>query len=103
VRRELQYHEGDAWNPESVKKTFACLKDLEIFDSIQLYPAAESANEVEKTMILKLHHDDPYEIRARAGIELQYIQEYRTFGALLINWVDLLSQKILSTVAAFLA
>lgn len=80
VCRELQYHEGDAWNPEAVKKTFACLKELEIFDSIQLYPAAESANEVEKTMVLKLHHDDPYEIRARAGIELQYIQEYRTFG-----------------------
>lgn len=82
IRKELQYNEGDAWNPETVKKTFACLKELEIFDSIQLHPAAESANEIEKTMVLKLHHDDPYEIRARAGIELQYIQEYRTFGGL---------------------
>lgn len=82
ICKELQYKEGDAWNSEAVKKTFASLKELEIFDIIQLHPAAHSASEVEKTMVLKLHQDDPYEVRLRAGIELQYIQEYRTFGGL---------------------
>jgi len=82
VHKELCYCEGDVWNPEAVKKTFKRLKELEIFDSIQLHQAAESASSMEKTMVLKLHEDDPYEVRVRAGLELQYVQEYRTFGGL---------------------
>lgn len=82
IERELQYAQGDVWNPAAVKKSFMRLKELEIFDSIQLHQAQSSAAQVEKTMVLKLLEDDPFEFRLRAGAELQYIQEYHTFGGL---------------------
>lgn len=82
VARELQYQEGDVWNPDQVKKTFLRLKELEIFDSIQLHQAQITVHDTQKIMVLKLVQDDPFEVRLRAGAELQYIQEYHTFGGL---------------------
>lgn len=82
IARELEYKQGDPWNPQAIKKSFTRLKQLQIFDSIQLHQAQLHEHEFERTMVLKLIADDPYEVRLRLGAELQYIQEYRTFGGL---------------------
>ncbi len=81
IARELQYQPGDGWSSDAIKKSFMRLKDLEIFESIQLHQS-QTSGPVEKTMVLKLIEDDPFEVRVRAGLEMQYIQEYRTFGGL---------------------
>ena len=80
IMRELAYQQGQVWNQEKLKQSFLRLKGLDIFESIQLYPSRTQKLEKEKPLVLKLHNDDRFEIKTRAGLALQNIQNYQTFG-----------------------
>lgn len=75
------YKEGDAWNQDDIKRSFRALKDLEIFETIH-FSADHADTRSDKPMLLKLHMDDRYEVRARAGLELQHVRKYQTFTGL---------------------
>lgn len=79
LERLLFYKEGDLWNQENIKRSFRALKDLEIFDTIHFSVDHSDASE-DKPILLKLHLDDRYEVRARAGLELQHVRKYQTFS-----------------------
>ena len=81
IERLLCYSEGDLWDQAKVKQTFRAFKDLEIFEVINLSADYSDAQE-NKPVLLKLHLDDRYEVRTRAGLELQHVRKYQTFSGL---------------------
>jgi len=82
IMRELAYQQGYVWDQEKLKQSFLRFKELDVFESIQIYPDSTVALETEKSIMLKLHNDDWFEIKTRAGFELQHIQNYQTFGGI---------------------
>lgn len=90
VQRELQYCDGDAWDTEKITATVKRLKQLELFESVRLRPEYTYDDDMEKTMILELRKDDPFEVRFRIGAGLQRVYDcgryargtYRIGGAL---------------------
>lgn len=82
IMRELQYKQGQVWDKDALKQTFSKLKGLEIFEDIHLLPAQGVGAEDEKPILLKVSEDDPYEIRLRAGLELQNLAEHYTLGGI---------------------
>ena len=81
IIRSLQYQPGQVWDQEKVRRSFLRLKELEVYEMMHLYPD-QTVQMGPKPMILKVQKDDPFEIRARAGLELQHIRKYQTFGGL---------------------
>ena len=79
IERFLFYKEGDLWDQAKIKKSFRALKDLEIFETIHFAPDYLDTTE-NKPILLKVHLDDRYEIRTRAGLELQHVRKYQTFS-----------------------
>lgn len=77
--RELAYQEGEAWDYDAVQESIARLNELEVFDSVQLTPVHNQLLPDQQTMVLKVHTDDPYEIRIRAGLGLQQMSKEFTF------------------------
>ncbi len=80
--RELQYHPGDIWDQDKLRESFLQLKELAIFETIQLYPFHTNKLTFEQPIMLKIKKDDPFELRVRAGLELQYLKNYQTFAGL---------------------
>ncbi len=78
VQRLLSYQEGDLWDQAKIKQTYKAFKDLEIFDAVHLSTDYADAND-NKPVSLKLYLDDRYEIRTRAGFELQHLRKYHIF------------------------
>jgi len=80
IMRELQYKEGDIWDNEKLKASVARLRMLEIFDHVHLYPYNVSVEQECKDILLKLHNEDPYEIRTRIGLARYGIDKEYFFG-----------------------
>ena len=78
IQRLLFYNEGDLWDQAKIKQTYKAFKDLEIFESIHLFTDYSDPSE-NKPVHLKLDLDDRYEIRTRAGFELQHLRKYHIF------------------------
>ena len=70
IMRELNYQEGDIWSKKKLEESISRLRDLKIFETVQLTPYHISEAEEKKDVILKLVDDDPFEIKARAGFQL---------------------------------
>jgi outer membrane protein insertion porin family len=81
ISRFISYQQGQLWDQEKIRQTFKFFKDLDIFETIHLVPDYTVKDE-EKPIILNLQLDDTYEVRARAGLELQHVQKYQTFSGL---------------------
>lgn len=81
VERMLCYKEGELWDQAKIKQTFKNFKDLEVFETIH-FSSEHTNNDETKPVLLKLHLDDRYEIRTRAGLELQHVRKYQTFSGL---------------------
>lgn len=77
----LGYQQGAIWDQEKIKQTFKAFKELDVFESINLAPDYTDKNE-EKSVVVKLQADDSYEVRLRAGLELQHVRKYQTFNGL---------------------
>jgi outer membrane protein assembly factor BamA len=77
--RELQYNQCDVYSQEKVSQTIGRIKDLGIFETVQLVPEATPGDPYKKMMVLKAVPDDPYELRLRAGLSLQQMSKEFTF------------------------
>ncbi len=82
LMQELAYKKGDIWDPQKVRQSFLRLKDKQIFDTVSFAPFSVAADKAERPLMLKIHPDDPFEVRLRAGLEFQHIRHYQTFGGL---------------------
>ena len=81
IKHFLAYEEGELWDQAKIKQSFMALKDLEIFETIHFLPDYTAPTE-KKPIYATLHLDDRYEIRTRAGLELQHVRKYQTFSGL---------------------
>ncbi len=73
--KELEINEGEIKDPKKLKNSFLKLKELNLFEHIQIQLSKQTAPDGKKPLLLKLQKDDPYEIRFRAGAELQQLAE----------------------------
>ncbi len=93
IARELLYQEGDVWDQDKLKKTLLRLKELEIFDTLHLYPYDAAPQDAEQPISLKLQQDDMCEARVRAGFAVQQVTKelknagltYRIGGSFLVK------------------
>src|SRR5579863_7304136 len=81
IERLFAYKEGELWDQAKIKQTFRTLKELEIFETIHFSTDYGNLHE-NKPVLLQVHLDDRYEVRARAGLELQHVRKYQTFSVL---------------------
>ncbi len=78
--RELHYKAGDIWDHEKIKRSFIRLKNLKLFDTISFTPLPIDLESYTRNILVKLHKDDPFELRIRGGFEFQHIRQYQTFA-----------------------
>lgn len=105
LQKTMSYKKGDPWNKEQVRASFLKLRELEVFETIYAHGDTAPEDEKEKAVLLKLIHDDPYEIRVRAGFQqvsknfaFRSGPTYKLGGSLLIknpfNYADMLRLDI---------
>jgi outer membrane protein assembly factor BamA len=80
IVRELSFCQNAPWDSDQLKKSFARLKSLNLFDSISFTPLALEDGQIERDLLLKVRKDDPFELRIRAGLEFQHVRQYQTFA-----------------------
>ena len=69
IQRELKYTQGDYWNNEDVEKTLRRLRDLDIYESVHMYPSEEIDDNNSRPVILNLIENERYEARMRIGFQ----------------------------------
>ena len=79
VLQELTFKEGDSWDSRHLSLSLVNIKELELFDYINLHPSAYQPSAYEKPIVLKLHKDDPYEFRMRTGLGIEYAGKPHTY------------------------
>lgn len=84
ILTQLDYKEGQVWNKKSLKETSARFRALNLFERVHLYPDNQLSIDSTQDVFLKLHKDDPFEMRFRAGVGLQQVGRNFSFerGAL---------------------
>lgn len=79
IMRELRYKQGQEWDPLKVRRSMVALKELDIFDSISIFPYQQPVPFDERPMILKIIPDDPFELRTRMGMGFEYAGKELTY------------------------
>lgn len=69
IMREVAFKSGDSWDKGKLEETLKRLRDLEIFDSIQLYPSSDVDDDLQKPIFLKVIDAPRYELRTRMGVQ----------------------------------
>ncbi len=69
IMKEVCYNPGENWDKQKIEQTLKNLKELNIFQSIQLYPGQDTDEFLNKPLFMKLVHDDRYEVRTRFGLQ----------------------------------
>lgn len=80
IQRELDYKIGDHWHSDALRHSISRLQKLEIFESVHLFPDKEIDQTREHVMLLKLQHDDPFELKMRTGLGVQHVTKSLTTG-----------------------
>lgn len=81
IKRELTYQQGGWWDRAQVRNSLVALKTLTPFESVALYPDHELIDD-ERPMLLKVHEDDPFEVRARVGCAVQQVSKFLSTAGL---------------------
>lgn len=79
--KNIMFQTDDLWQQHLIQQSLENLQKLSLYEHIELYPELYGTRE-KKEFFLRLVPDDPFEVRLRAGMELQYIQDYQTFGGI---------------------
>ena len=82
IFRELQYQEGDEWDRQKLNRTLSRLKELEIFETVHAYPEREMYNDNFQPVIFKLHKEEPFEVRLRAGLGIEQVSKPITWSGM---------------------
>jgi outer membrane protein insertion porin family len=69
LKREMAFKENDVWNPDLLRESIARLQKFNIFESIYMYPDQVAVPELQKSVMVKIVEDDPFEARVRVGFQ----------------------------------
>lgn len=69
LMKEIAYQEGDDWDKSLVQSTLKNLKELSVFESVQVYPGKDLDEHGYKPMIVKVIEAEKYEIKSRFGLQ----------------------------------
>ncbi len=69
LSREFVFKKGDEWDLAKIDKTAARLRELGIFDSVQIYPAQTCDSDGDRPVLIKVVDADKYEARCRFGLQ----------------------------------
>lgn len=69
VMKEVAYKYGENWDKQKIQQTLKNIKELNIFQSVQIYPSKDTDNLLYKPIFMKLIHADRYEVRTRFGLQ----------------------------------
>ena len=69
LMKEICYQPTESWDKNKLELTIKNIKNLNIFESIQLYPSQDLDEDGYKPMFLRLIHADRYELKTRFGLQ----------------------------------
>lgn len=69
IMREVAFKQGDAWDKSKIEDTLKRLKELEVFDLVQVYPSRDMDDNLEKPIFVKVIDASRYELRTRMGYQ----------------------------------
>jgi len=69
LQKELAYKEGDDWDKSLLESTLQNLKEIPVFESVQIYPGRDIDELGYKPLFVKLIEEDKYEIKSRFGLQ----------------------------------
>jgi len=69
LMKECTYQEGDDWDKKELEATLKNLKEIKIFDSVQIYPGREVDELGRKPVFIKLIDADRFEIKSSFGLQ----------------------------------
>ncbi len=75
IDRELAYKSQETWNTKKLDQSIARLRDLGIFKTVQY--SIKPTDDKKKDLIITVAEDDPFELRARLG--LQQVSKNKSF------------------------
>lgn len=69
IMREVMFEQGQSWDKGKLEDTLKRLRELEVFDSVQIYPSREVDDNLYKPVFVKVIDADRYELRTRMGLQ----------------------------------
>lgn len=69
LQKEIAYQEGENWNKALLENTLQNLKEIPVFESIQIYPGKDIDEFGYKPLFIKLVEAEKYEIKSRFGLQ----------------------------------
>lgn len=82
IMRELSFVQGQTVDPQKIRATHQRLKQLELFDSIQVTQGRSPFSDIEQPILIKTMKDDPFELRLRGGMGLLQLNKQYTFAGI---------------------
>lgn len=69
IMREVAFEQGDPWEKTKIEDSLKRLRELEVFDLVQVYPSREMDDNLEKPIFVKVIDASRYELRTRIGYQ----------------------------------
>jgi outer membrane protein assembly factor BamA len=69
LSREFTFKKGDVWDLAKIDETANRLRNLGIFDSVQIYPGQTVDSDNERPVLIKVVDADKFEARLRVGLQ----------------------------------
>lgn len=70
IERELHFKRGDSWNQEQFNDSLHALQHLSPFEYVHMSCMPPVPGSTERSVVIRLFHDDPRELALRGGIGL---------------------------------
>ena len=92
LNREVAFEKGDPWSKKKLEKTVQNFRNLELFETVHLYPEKEIDENGYNPIGIKLVEADKYEMRTRIGAQqigrdfsMQQGLSYKLGGTFIVN------------------
>lgn len=69
IMREVAFGQGEDWDKTKLEETLKRLRELKVFDLVQVYPGRELDDNLEKPIFIKVIDASRYEFRTRMGVQ----------------------------------
>ncbi len=69
IRREISFEQADSWDKSKLEDMLKRLRELEVFESVQVYPSRDFDEDLQKPVFVKVIDADKYELRTRMGFQ----------------------------------
>lgn len=82
ILRELSFVQGENLDMQKVRGAHQRLKQLELFNTIQVTQGRLPFSDIEQPILIKTIKDDPFEVRLRGGMGLLQLNKQYTFAGI---------------------